>query len=106
MASIDWDRYDNDSDYRAEVDTTKKAMEIERDNLAIQKKYTLVNFDLGFKQFSGAPYAFVADTPQKGYYTTKNLIRGLYSISLFQDGQMVADIIPTYLPDGSISYDT
>ncbi|WIC39562.1 hypothetical protein [Phage Phass-1] len=30
----------------------------------------------------------------------------MYSISLFQDGQMVADIIPTYLPDGSISYDT
>lgn len=105
VASIDQQKYEDDPAYAAEVDAKKLEMQVARDNKSAQKKYQLLNFDLGFKQFSGAPYAFVADTPQKGYFSTKNAIKGLYSISLWQDGQMIADIIPTYLSDGTITYD-
>ena len=105
-AAVDENRYQTDADYRAEVNAIREDYRGRMNKASLQKPYKITNFDLGFKQFSGAPYNFIASTPQKGYYTTKNAIKGLYSISLYQDGQLVADIIPTYFPDGTISYDT
>lgn len=105
-ATVDENRYQTDADYRAEVNAIREDYRGRMNQASLQKPYKITNFDLGFKQFSGAPYNFIASTPQKGYYTTKNAIKGLYSISLYQDGQLVADIIPTYFPDGTISYDT
>lgn len=106
LETIDQNLYDQGGAYKEQIDKEDAEWRAELENLAVQKRYTIVTFDLGFKQFSGAPYAFVADTPQKGYYSTKNALRGLYSISLWQDGQMIADIIPTILADGTMSFDT
>lgn len=105
QAGIDWDKYNADDAYKEQIIAQQKDYQGRLNSLSTQKPYSLVTFDLGFKQFSGAPYAFIADTPQKAYFSTKNSIKGLYSISLWQDGQMVMDVVPTYLPDGSISYD-
>lgn len=105
-ATVDENRYQTDAEYQAEVNAIREDYRGRMNNVSLQKPYKITNFDLGFKQFSGAPYNFIASTPQKGYFTTKNAIKGLYAISLYQDGQLVADIIPTYFPDGTVSYDT
>ena len=103
-ATKDEDRYNNDEQYKKEYDEKILDFEIQMANARKQKKYNITSFDLGFQQFSGAPYSYIADTPQKGYYPLKGAIKGLYSISLMQDGAMLADILPTYNEDGSISF--
>jgi hypothetical protein len=71
-----------------------------------QKQYKTISFKLGFNVFTGAPYSYVADTPQKAYYTIeKGTLQGLSRIYLEQDGNFVADITPTYNNDGTISWD-
>lgn len=103
---VDKNKYESDPEYKKTVDDRRAELNAKIENLRTEKKYKITNFDLGFKQFTGAPYAYIADTPQKGYYNTKGVIRGLYSISLMQDGMLIADIKPTYLDDGSIIFDT
>ena len=105
--SKDENRYATDPEYKAEVDKKMYELRAEMDTVSIQSPYQLMPFQLGFKSFSGAPYAYIADTPQKAYFSINSgAIIGLYSISLMQDGMMVADIVPTYHDDGTITYDT
>lgn len=106
VSEIDKVKYDSDEDYRKEVDAKILEYNALAEQASEQKRYQLLTFDLGFKSFSGSPYAFVTETPQKGYFHVgKNLLKGLYSIELMQDGSFVADIIPTYHDDGTITYD-
>lgn len=71
-----------------------------------QPEYILMDFDLGFRQFNGAPYQFVVPTPQKAYYKVDaGILVGLHRVSLMQDGEFIADITPSYnLQDGSLEY--
>lgn len=106
---IDWTRYNSgeDPDYVTSVDTTSQELQKAID-LVIpdQKQYKTISFKLGFNVFTGAPYSYVADTPQKAYYTIeKGTLQGLSRIYLEQDGNFVADITPTYNNDGTISWD-
>lgn len=72
-----------------------------------EPQYKTIFFKLGFDQFSGAPYASVVDTPQRAYFpVTIGAIRGLQSVSLWQDGTFVTDMIPTYKPDGTLVWET
>lgn len=106
-AKVDQGKYSSDPDYKIEVDQKMYEYRAQMDSVSIQSPYQLVPFQLGFKAFSGAPYAYIVDTPQKAYFTVNTgAIIGLYSISLLQNGQFIADIIPTYHDDGTITYDT
>lgn len=72
-----------------------------------QSNVILKELRLGFGQFNGSPYTFVVDTPQRAFYQiTPGEFRGLYRVSLMQDGALVADITPTYDPEtGALKYD-
>lgn len=110
-SGIDVELYNSDTpegeEYRVQVDTESQRLLKELDEvIPDQKQYTTVSFKLGFNIFSGAPYAYVTDTPQKGYYAVeKGTLQGLSRIYLEQDGNFVADISPTYNADGTISWD-
>lgn len=70
-----------------------------------EKRYELVEFDLGFPQFIGAPYELVVSTPQKGYYSINpGELRGLYKLYLMQDGSFQCDVRPTYDEEGNLQY--
>lgn len=67
------------------------------ENIGAQPKYIFLSFDLGFKNFNGNPYAMPIGTPQKAYFeVTPGTLQGLYRLSLYQDGNFMTDIIPTY----------
>lgn len=104
--TIDKDRYAVDEEYAKEVRSKLLEYNTQMEEASIEKRFQLLSFDLGFKSFNGAPYAFAVETPQKGYFNVGvGLLKGLYSIELLQDGNFIADIIPTYHDDGTISYE-
>lgn len=70
-----------------------------------EPRWLLNNYDLGFPQFSGSPYQFTVATPQKAYFAVNiGQLRGLYKVSLMQDGAFVADIRPSYDAEGNLQY--
>lgn len=107
VENIDAARMAEDEEYKAQVNAQSQLL-LEALNKVIpdQKQYQTVKFKLGFNVFTGAPYSYVTDTPQKGYYSVeKGTLQGLSRVYLEQDGNFVADISPTYNPDGTISWD-
>lgn len=107
VENIDAAKMAEDEEYKAQVDAQSQLL-LEALNKVIpdQKQYQTVKFKLGFNVFTGAPYSYVTDTPQKGYYSVeKGTLQGLSRVYLEQDGNFVADISPTYNPDGTISWD-
>lgn len=57
-----------------------------------QPRYILIEYVLGFKQFNGSVYSQVVPTPQKAYFAINpGELKGLYSLSLEQDGKFVCD---------------
>lgn len=78
----------------------------EADNFRGIPNFKISEFQLGFQQFNGAPYQFAVDTPQKAFYKINpGELRGLYRVSLMQDGNFIADMIPSYDPDtGEMRY--
>lgn len=70
-----------------------------------EPKYLLIEYELGFKNFNGAPYQLVVDTPQKAYFEiTPGELKGLYKVSLVQDGELVYDVKPTYDEGGNLVF--
>lgn len=70
-----------------------------------QPQYIPLEYRLEFSNFNGSPYQFVVDTPQKAYYPIDpGKLKGLYSVSLMQDGSLVADIRPTYDESGELVF--
>jgi len=60
---------------------------------ATQPQYNQVEFRLQFKDFVGAPYAFVNSVPQSAaFQVAPGVLKGLYSVSLYQDGGFNADM--------------
>lgn len=106
--SIDQEKYNTDETYREEVDTeSQRLLEIIDNVQPDQKEFNVATFELGFNSFTGAPYSYIMDTPQKAYFAIdKGSLKGLNRIYLKQDGNFVADITPTYNPDGTISWDS
>lgn len=72
-----------------------------------EQNFILKELRLGFNQFNGSPYTFIVDTPQKAFYRINpGEFRGLYRVALMQDGNLVADITPTYDEEtGALQYD-
>ena len=106
--TIDYEKMKTDEEYAAQINAQHDALVKALDQvIPDQKQYQTVKFKLGFNVFTGAPYSYVTDTPQKGYYSVeKGTLKGLNRVYLEQDGNFVADIMPTYNPDGTISWDT
>lgn len=70
-----------------------------------EPRYIFIPFELGFVNFNGAPYQLVVDTPQKAYFEiTPGELKGLYKVSLLQDGALVYDVIPTYDDGGNLVF--
>lgn len=75
------------------------------ENIGDQPKYIFMSFDLGFKDFSGNPYSMPVGTPQTAYFPiTPGTLQGLYRLSLYQDGNFLTDIIPTYDEENRVQY--
>lgn len=67
-----------------------------------EPQYNTMTFELGFPQFSGAPYQFAVNTPQTAYYQVPvGTIKGLSRISLYQNGEFLSDVITEYSTDGT-----
>lgn len=103
QAAIDWTRYEQDEEYK---NTTNRQLEIYRSRIeqaTEQPKYRTVVFDLGFSSFSGNPYQYTANIPQKGYFDVElNSLKGLSRIWLYQDGNFLCDMVPTYTENGQL----
>lgn len=66
-----------------------------------EPEFEILPFELGFAQFSGAPYQYSVYTPQKAYYEIPvNTIRGLARISLYQNGEFLCDMRSKYNDNG------
>lgn len=66
-----------------------------------EPEFNTLELELGFPQFSGAPYQFNVDTPQVAYYEVPvGTIRALSRISLYQNGEFLTDVITDYTTDG------
>lgn len=75
------------------------------ENIGDQPKYIFMSFDLGFKDFSGNPYSMPVGTPQRAYFpVAPGTLQGLYRLSLYQDGNFLTDIIPTYDDENRVQY--
>lgn len=109
QATIDYSKYGQpgNEDYTAQIDQqSQELLQKISEVIPDQKQYQTVKFKLGFNVFTGAPYSYVADTPQKAYFAVeKGTLQGLSRVYLEQDGNFVADIAPTYNADGTISWD-
>lgn len=78
--------------------------QIKADNPGVpeyQDEYFLENYDLTFDNFNGNPYRFPQSVKQWAYFQVpKGAVRGLNKVSLFQDGNMNADMVVEY--DGTL----
>lgn len=70
-----------------------------------EEKYLFISYKLEFKNFNGAPYQMPVATPQKAYFQIDpGVLKGLYKVSLKQDGRLVCDVKPSYDSDGNLVY--
>lgn len=70
-----------------------------------EEPYEFIEYRLDFKSFNGSPYQYAVDTPQKTYIQIDTgVLKGLYKVSLMQDGQLVCDVKPSYDADGNLTY--
>lgn len=67
--------------------------------------YIFISYKLGFENFNGSPYQMPVSTPQKAYYKIDpGVLKGLYKVSLMQDGSLVCDVKPSYDEKGNLVY--
>lgn len=65
-------------------------------------EYIIQSFDLSLADFVGSPYGYVIATPNSAAFKVPaGTLKGVARISLFQDGNFLADITPTYDEDGN-----
>lgn len=61
-------------------------------------------FELGFPDFTGAPYSYVTPNTQVAYFPiVPGTIKGLYSVELTQDGNLDLDCLPVIV-NGETTY--
>lgn len=70
-------------------------------------KYVIQQVQLGFKNFNGDPYNFPVNTPQTAYYPVGvGMFKGLHSVSLWQNGELLTDLIQEYDDNGLPVFNT
>ncbi len=65
-------------------------------------QYMEIEYVLGFGEFTGSPYQYSQNTPQTAYFQVpKGTIKRLKTVQLWQDGEFLFDVVPTYTANGS-----
>lgn len=68
-----------------------------------EQQYQLATYELAFKDFIGSPYQMPVSTPQTAYFDIKkSKLKGLYRVTLVQDGDFEVDYRITYDEEGNI----